>query len=419
MATAAFLAKLAGNDESPRIKVLIDAVGHESDIISMTPIRRGDGITAGNIDITCDNSDGSFTTLFWDDLTAMGDEVKVQLYFSGDAETIDLYTGRLEDVDFPGPKCVMHCIDKMKPLMEKRYGSVQDPEIREDVPAGTFLWNILVDGAGLDGTLNDTNPDIFYTSWMNWNIHCNGQEYYLDGQYHGETFGNIIRQVSFLTGSIIWQNGSGKLCFYPPATIGSRLLTRSNCKKIDTKIDKSDLLNDLKFYYGYSWNSGNWTGFMQATAAASKGSYGARGVVNTDRSTWHTTATSAANAVTYIVSDYLDPLKRTNINTSLEGYTINVRPDANDVSVDLSGRLYGNSGTPPAIKTYTKAQLTLEWKAPPPYIKTLLDLESTAFSYAKTLLDLESTAFDYAKAQLDLESTAFDYVGTQLNLEVL
>jgi hypothetical protein len=371
MPSQAFLKKLEAGRSTPRIKFLFDGDDYSEYIIDIHPIRRGTGITAGNVQLVVDNVNREWNR-FISDLPSLAKIATLDLYFSDDpSETMRLYTGIPTRAPLIGTTAVLYLQDKMTQMLQKRIGSGEAPRFMDSLPRNPadFVWELLIadDGGELDDTENDTNPDILYSSLVAWESWVKKQSFVLKGGFYGETIRTILDLAADITGSRIWVDANGKFKFAPPYTIGTLHFSRQHCTKIDVIPETSMILNDVTCYYGFSKfaNEDPWTSHVQVTDADdSQVTYGLRTQVNNTKTVYHTTEDSAYSYVSQKLTEYKYPLVFIDLKSDLYGLTteignlefvterqknlnntsfrvdqttINLRHQANDYSIDILG----------------------------------------------------------------------------------
>ena len=311
---------------------------------------------------------------FISDLPSLAKTATLDLYFSDDpSETMRLYTGTVIRAPLIGTTAVLYLQDKMTQMLQKRVGSGENganiPISEAGQNMGTVVWNLLTNPlmGALDGTQDDTNPDIDWDSWFAWFSWGVRQAFVLQMRGEGQTIKQLLEITADITGSRIWVDANGKFKFAPPYAIGTLHFSREHCTKIDVIPETSMILNNVTSFWGFDrTNSENpWTlPEVIANKQASVDDYGLRTHVNLRKEVWHISTTSATSYVTGKVTEYADPLVFVDLKSDLYGLTteignlefvterqknlnntsfrvdqitINLRHTANDYSVDILG----------------------------------------------------------------------------------
>ena len=316
-------------DESAGASITIQVArpgDYDSYVIAVSEIRRDARLSTGSLTIRLANTDGQWNN-FISTLTDIGKPVRVQLYWDGDTEYLNLFAGKIEDVDYVGAECILKVKDKFADLMEVEVGSGQSPVQTYaglTISPGDLAWALLTDDTindqALDDTADATNIDIDYAAWSAWDSYCDGRSFELRARITGQTIRHLLSEIAYLTDSYISVNADGKLDFHPTFnTATGQAFTVSNCLEIDLDIDMRDICNKFQCFYNYNAYSDFWPASYTDTDSTSQTNYGKRSVVEEGKVIWHADQTSADNMTEDKMTNWKNPIKYGKITTNAKG----------------------------------------------------------------------------------------------------
>lgn len=291
---------------NPRIRFVLDDTIYDDLVLGVSSISQDANITSGFVNVKLSNVDGSWSTYRGSDL--MGKLCRVGLYFSPITAIglLYLFTGTIEDVTFNGAEVNLQLRDKMAPMLKKGLGSGQatvDYYSTWYSPAD-LVWDILTEYGELSNLKDDANPDIDYSSWSTWDSDTSDKNYQLMARFTGDTIQSALSEIAYLTNSLIWVDGEGKIQFamFSPPYTGDDYFDHDNCVTIDLSVSRQDIINDVRVRYGFSVDNDIWENSTNDIDSGSISEHGRRQVVIEGKEVWHYTLQSAVS----FRDDFLD-----------------------------------------------------------------------------------------------------------------
>lgn len=308
--SAGFITKLNSQDNMPLIRFTYDGSNFDEYVWNIGTIHRDDQLNTGITIVKVSNSDGTWSTEFYDTVANMGNAASVSLYWFGDSVFMPLATGIVFDVKFRDPDAFIYIKDRFASLLKFPLGSGQLPLDYFSGPAknsADLVWDILTVNGGLDSTASTANTDIDYAAWQDWRVAMISFE--LKARFTGQSIRSALLTIARLSTSMIWIDNTGKFNFAPNFTAGSTFTT-SDFRKLDVDITMENIINNYDVHYGYDPTAPGWNaaGPFAGNDAGSEGNFGAQTHVIEDRTVWHTTVASATAGSNLFLGKYGDPL---------------------------------------------------------------------------------------------------------------
>lgn len=307
---AGFITKLESQDNLPKIRFTYDGTNYDEYVWNIGTIHRDDQLNTGISVVKATNSDGTWSTEFYDTVANMGNAASVSLYWSGDSVFMPLVTGIVFDVKFRDPDAFIYIKDRFANLLKFPLGSGQDIIDYFSGPAknaADLVWDILTINGGLDSTASTANTDIDYTAWLAWRVAMTLFE--LKARFTGQSIRSALLTIARLTTSMIWIDNTGKFNFAPNFTVGETFTT-STFRTVDVDISMENVINNYDVHYGYDANNPGWNaaGPFAGNDAGSETNFGPQTHVIEDRTVWHDTVASATQGSNLFLGKYADPL---------------------------------------------------------------------------------------------------------------
>ncbi len=279
----------------------------------------GDPLVAPTLSIDLKNDSKQFNFLITDKANQIGVAGKVEIGF--DSDFIDRFRGFFETPRFQSPdrpRCLMLFTGRIQKTLDKFVGSQAAPVSYHAVawnPA-ELAWDILTVHGGLDVTQSTANPDIDYTSFLDFQSICVDLNFLLRGNFTGETIAEAMRLIGELTDAIIYGETDGKIYFkrhIPEEAADPYHFTDANAhlQQAEISYDKDRLRNRAKVWWGYDVSAGDWLsgGFDQKENTTSQANEW--GIVKKEFDgvvVWHDNAISAGGFGERYVDRYGEPL---------------------------------------------------------------------------------------------------------------
>ena len=286
------LSKLTEQAITPKLKFIFNSVDESGSVVSFPAISRSaDTITAGSAAIEVFNGNKYWNRIKTFQSANMRQLGKIQMeimsydneylnmwnaktwgskkWYKG--ENLDIFTGRLEDIQFREDKAVLTFKDKMGYIFDRKIGSEDNPvdfytaagwntiNFSAGVNPADMVWYLFTgaDLGNLDDTASTANTDINYAQWVLWKAMLTAQGMVLKGNFTGQTIGEILVTIGKLTHSTIFAEGDGLIyCRYYYNEVdsgGSGDFNRDNIfSSPNMTLNVTDIKNRVAVYYGYN-----------------------------------------------------------------------------------------------------------------------------------------------------------------------
>lgn len=297
---------------------------------SVSQIRRDSDLSAGELVVVVENTDGDLDDLVADYATTPHYGY-VQLGFENEIEVLNIYTGVLEYVRFLDHEATVELTfkDKLSRLLNITIGDGENPvRIGHDAigNAADVAWTILTDYGLLDDTESTANTDIDYAWFQTWEgIMLVGggalDPYRLETYFTSQSCGSALKKLCDLTESVMWTNSDGKIRFSHPlmATTGQSYTVSKLFGRI-LELTTDERMGSFTCYYGYDPDTDEWAGNVPIYSST----YGLLDYnpifIEQDRTMWHQTQASATRFVNECDDRIGYPSKRFELNTGLTGF---------------------------------------------------------------------------------------------------
>jgi len=311
------------------------------------------------------------------------DELK---WYSG--ETLNIFTGRLDDFKFRGDKAFLVFRDKLGYLFDRKIGTKDIPidfysatgwlarDYSSGINPADMVWYLLTDPdmGDLDNTASSANVDINYTEWSTWKTQMTSLGFLLQGNFTGQTIGNILKKIMTYSHSTIFAEGDGLIyCrYWLEEIIYSPDLGGSDDFDVDNILSKpnlnqgvDDIINRVTIFYGYDPDTAGtppdptWAGHRGVDENAnladtdSQSTYGLRPKNYEDTVIWIPSSAAADSFGERIILWWKDPKKELEFNAGLTGFPHQLS-DALRVNYPLFGVYFSNT------EGYTLKELTMD-----------------------------------------------------------
>jgi len=307
-----------------------NSVDYRNFVISYGTISRdAKNIIAGTVDVELANTDSSWDVFLMDD--AGGEQGS--LYKEGVLKINlpagkKLFTGYADTVTFDGAVARLTFKDKLSKVLDKTVGSEESPVdyYSSSYNPADLVWAILTTYGGIDSTASTANVDIDYTQWSAWKTDCTALDFSLEANCTGETIGELIHEIAYLTASFIYVDGTGKFTFYrllPNPTEAIYEIDSSKYlmgRKLVIERDRSDLVNDVTCYYDLNVGADTWADSVDAEDTDSQDeNWGTVAKIHEEKVVWHATEASAQEFCNRQIDVYSYPLELVTFTMPLSG----------------------------------------------------------------------------------------------------
>ncbi len=264
-------------------------------------------------------------------------------FYSG--ENLDIFTGKLDDIEYIGDTAILKFRDKMGYIFDRKIGSEEEPvdlytAVADDgtdwsggkSPAD-MMWYILTDSkyGGLDNTASSANVDINYTQFQTWETKMAALGFLLQGNFTGQTIGDILSKIATMSHSTFFAEGDGLIyCRYWLDEIdsaGSADHDLDNIfKPLTMRTGTGDIINRVTVFWGYDAATGNWSDHVDKDTnvdledTTSQTNYGLRPRTYEDVNVWLPTAVAADAFGEKVIVWWADPRQEVEMDTGLMGF---------------------------------------------------------------------------------------------------
>ena len=180
-------------------------------------------------------------------------------------------------------------------------------------------------GAQLDSTANVTNPDIDYTSWVNWKNSLGSESIVIQAFFPFQTnYVAALQNIAEMTDSAIYVEANDKIRFLRNITgveSFSATVTNSDIIQIAAKGDAFDMCNEYTVPISFTVASNSVTGFKQNITFKNTASVNSFGLISkqpTANLVWYVDSASALNLAQRIVQRRRQPEVELTVTTPIK-----------------------------------------------------------------------------------------------------
>lgn len=270
-------------------------------------------------------------------------------WYSG--EDLDIFTGKLEDIEFREDMAFLTFRDKMAYLFDKKAGSEEAPvdfysatgwgtrDYSSGINPADMVWYLLTDAGlgGLDNTTSSANVDIDYDQWSLWKSKMTTLGFLLQGNFTGQSIGEILGKIKTLSHSTFFAEGDGKIyCRYWLGEIDASGSGDFDTNNIFSKpiltINSENIINRVTVFYGYDPDTAGtppdptWAGHVDKDSNASledttsQSVYGLRDITYEDTVVWIPDSTAADAFGEREITWWKDPKQEMEFIAGLMGF---------------------------------------------------------------------------------------------------
>lgn len=238
----------------------------------------------------------------------------------GRDEMISAFYGTSEKVVFDQGKAMLTVADKLKLFSERVVGVSNSPVIfSSSILLGSDIaWTLCTCYGGLSSVQSTSNPDINYTSWLNWAAVFSADTVLMRGRFDGQKVTECLRKLADMTQSAIVLSDN-KITFNRFTTVNTNIssLDDRHILNLSVSIDDADMVNKQWVYADYRPESQYHSISCFDTRTASVNSFGLREGIAQDESVWYVTSANAINLAQRIMSTAGVPYDRIKVETPL------------------------------------------------------------------------------------------------------
>ncbi len=326
-------------------------------ILSITDLSIDPDFGANEAVVEVSNADQSWN-IFLSAPQNHGKSATIELKFDALAETMALFTGVVDHVEFSdvNMSAFVYLSDRLTKKLDETIGSARDVIDWYTVAAQTpdiMVWELLTTFAGLDNTPSQDNIDIDYSKLEAWTAKTLNQNLSFKALIpKSHTYRSAIQMILYLSQSWAFITNEGKvgLAYRDNDAVSgddtwtqAQLLTEVGGSKVDGNrpyTDLTEIINWQNVAHGYDPLTGIWASETLGTAVinvdnASQALYGLQAMAEADVLVWHDDVASATGGSDWFESIHSTPKKYSELFTWLYGF----RTEPGDV-IDLTDADY-------------------------------------------------------------------------------
>jgi len=287
-------------------------------------------IIAGTAIMDLINSDQSWSNMLLTTPTLLRQSGTIELGIDvgGVPQYVTFFTGELDGTHFISDYVSCQFRNRMMTVLDETVGSTgaavdyftTGPEAGNSYNPADMAWSILTTYGGL------TAADRDLAIWQAWWTDCNTMGLRLEGNFTGQTIRWILRQIAWLSTSIIFVRGDDQFVFYRyvPSLAAFPVYNDNNTHLVEVKQTLDELLNQITCWYEWdpnatppAWIGGSTTVNDPISQAQPWGI-----IAHTEDSTtlWHYDLASATEFCNRTLLRYANPLELCSFDTGLQGF---------------------------------------------------------------------------------------------------
>lgn len=319
-----YIDQLALNLSAPVKKFYIGASDYSERVEKWPKIKRvANRIQSSKVTVKLANEDGQMN-FFHNQLWTMPNTCSIQIGFthatSGD-ELISYFAGEIKEITYGKNTCDIHIRDKLWTLTQKKIGDSADVvTFSHEIPSD-IAWTVVTCYGELSSIESTSNPDIDYSSFLDWAEALSGDSVLMSAYYDGIKTSQAVESIVQMTDSGVWQEGNGKLYFkrYEAPSSLDFTIDQDEWMDLKIKIDGLRPINKAWVYGGYDVDSDYWAINVFDVSTTAVNTYGLHEDVFKDTTCWLVNSTSCQNLAQRIVRNYRYPPKKFLVDTIVKG----------------------------------------------------------------------------------------------------
>jgi len=352
--TSWFKEQLALKISSPKRTFTIGTSDYSERVAAWPTIKRSwDGVMPQSVTLNLVNEDQAMNFVHTDK-TNLSKDCFIKFGFthptSGD-ELITMYSGTIDKARYKGGQCTLTLLDKFKRLSERVMGTNDAPvTFTNSTLPSDIVWTAVTCYGGYSSIQSTSNPDINYTSWLEWALVFSTDNVFMNGNSSGKKITEILKKMARYTNSAIYIEDN-KIAFKRFSVTDSfqTSLTNDDIIDIELEIDDEDIINKQYVYGAYDVASRDWGVQVYEVSTSSVNTYGLKEQIEKDESIWYVNSISAVNLAQRIINTAGEPYDRIRVDTTLVaairqiGETISIEDTSFGGSIDSGYRIMGYS----------------------------------------------------------------------------
>lgn len=231
---------------------------------------------------------------------------------AGGEDLAEFFKGEFREARFSGGKIEARFKNLLYALSEKEIGSDDTPV---DFTGSLYnpadlVWTLQSSYGLLSSIKSTSNPDVDYTSWLNWWNSLNGDNITVKAYFKGESVPTALEKIRDLTDSLIYEGPGNKLFYarWTGAASETHVVADSHILSDVEIIETADsIANKAIVKVDYNVLSNTWAGEVTRTNTPSVNSYGTHDVTFDDTNVWFTSSAVAINLADRIVYRRKEP----------------------------------------------------------------------------------------------------------------
>ena len=254
------------------------------------------------------------------DLLLTEDNLPIEIYLQ--TEYITLLNGTLRRVSYQDAKATVSMVDKFIGLSNRIVGTDKVPVdfTGSEHLASDLAWYICTSYGGLDATKSTDNPDIDYTSFLEWSAVMSANNIRMSGYYAGEACTQVLKSIGELTYSAIFdEEGRIKFKRFSVADSSSNTFEDANLKSMSLAMDLQRMRNRQYVSGAYDVTSKDFDITVTYENSGSVASYGPQEDILADKRTWLVNSASCIDLAQRMVTVRGEPYNDAQLNTTYYG----------------------------------------------------------------------------------------------------
>jgi len=213
---------------------------------------------------------------------------------SGD-EVITVYKGSVQSISFKGEKCTFTLRDKLWRLEETKVGDSTIPVSFTNIIPSDIAWTICTCYGPLSSVASTSNPDIDYTSWLEWAAAFSQDNVQMSAYYDGVKTKEALQSLVRMTDSGVWVEGDDRLHFARFNEVSSldTTIIPDYIEGIEINVDPKRLVTKSWVYGDYDITSDDWGINVYSENTSLSAQFGTLESVMKETSIWATNSTQA------------------------------------------------------------------------------------------------------------------------------
>lgn len=239
-------------------------------------------------------------------------------------ELVDMFNGTISEVSYDKGSTKLIMTDKFKQLSEREIGTNDVPAsyISSNYLPSDIAWYAITSYGGYSTIASDSNPDINYSSWLEWSNVFSADAVLMNAEFNGQKIVEVLKRIGRQTESAIYIE-RGRVAFkrFSLANTYVTSLDNTNIRELNLKFNNNDTINKQWVNAAYDVDSKDFYTTVFEVSTSSINSFGLMEDTVEDSRIWYVNSSSALNLAQRIIKVKSDPYNQISIDTTLVGMT--------------------------------------------------------------------------------------------------